>query len=119
MKHGGLIPWNAIAVCEKSKTSWQTGKLRLKDDLENHSNGQFVPSGAMIEHHPFSPKDQMIICQSGKKVLPGIFLGYELIAARIWKGDLLVADLEDLEKLMHQIVQQNCWEEATNFENPR
>ena len=35
----------------------------------------------------------------GKKVLPGIFLGYELIAVGIWKGDILIADLEDLEKL--------------------
>ena len=35
----------------------------------------------------------------GKKVLPGIFLGYELIAGGIWKGDMLIADLEDLEKL--------------------
>ena len=32
-------------------------------------------------------------------VLPGIFLGYELIAGENWKGDVLIADLEDLEKL--------------------
>ena len=37
--------------------------------------------------------------QFGKKVLPSIFLGYELIAGGTWKGDILVADLEDLEKL--------------------
>ena len=35
MKDGGLLLWNAIAVREMSKTSWQTGKLRMKDDLEN------------------------------------------------------------------------------------
>ena len=29
------IPWNATAICEMSKTSWQTGKLRMKEDLEN------------------------------------------------------------------------------------
>ena len=40
MKGGGPTPWNAIAVCEMSKASWQTGKLRMKDDLENHSKGQ-------------------------------------------------------------------------------
>ena len=27
MKNGGRIPWNGFAVCELSKTSWQTGKL--------------------------------------------------------------------------------------------
>ena len=39
-----------------------------------------IPSGAMVEYHPFSPKDQTRIHQFGKKILPGIFLGYELIA---------------------------------------
>ena len=27
------------------------------------------------------------------------FLGYELVAGGMWKGDVLIADLEDLEKL--------------------
>ena len=40
MKSGGLTLSNAIAICEMSKISWQTGKLRMKDDLENHSKGQ-------------------------------------------------------------------------------
>ena len=33
MKNGGLILWNAIDICEMSKTSWQKGKLLMKDDL--------------------------------------------------------------------------------------
>ena len=53
----------------------------------------------MVEYHPISPKDQARIHQCGKKVIPGIFLGHEFVAARIWKGDILIADLEDLEKL--------------------
>ena len=43
--------------------------------------------------------NQTRIHQIGKKVSPDIFLGYEMIAGRIWKGDILIADLEDLEKL--------------------
>ena len=43
--------------------------------------------------------DQARIHQCGKKVLPGILLGYELIAVWIWKGDIFIADLEELEKL--------------------
>ena len=27
MRSGGRILWNAIAICQMSKTSWQTGKL--------------------------------------------------------------------------------------------
>ena len=61
-----------------SKTSWQRGKLRMKDDLENHSKDQWYLFGTMVEYHPISPRDQAIIHRFGKKVLPGISLGYEL-----------------------------------------
>ena len=29
MTSGGRIQWNAIAICEMSKTSWQTGNLKM------------------------------------------------------------------------------------------
>ena len=48
--------------------------------------------GAMVEYHPISTRDQSRLHQIGKKVLPGIFLGCELIAGGIWKGDILIAD---------------------------
>ena len=44
-------------------------------------------------------KDQSRIHQFGKKVLPGLFLGYALYAGGIWKGDVLIADLEELETM--------------------
>ena len=34
-----------------------------------------------------------------KKVLPGIFTGCMLYAGAVWKGDILVADVEKLENL--------------------
>ena len=37
MKDFGLILWYAVAFCQMSKTFWQTGQLRMKDDLG--SNG--------------------------------------------------------------------------------
>ena len=40
MKGGGLALVYAIAICETSKTSWKTGNLRAKDDLENNLKGQ-------------------------------------------------------------------------------
>ena len=51
----------------------------------------------MVEYHPITAKDQSRIHQFGKKVLPGLFLGYALYAGGIWKGDVLVADLEEME----------------------
>ena len=53
----------------------------------------------MVEYHPITAKDQSRIHQFGKKVLPGLFLGYALYAGGIWKGDVLVADLEELETM--------------------
>ena len=36
---------------------------------------------------------------SQESILPGLFLGYALFAGRIWKGDVLVADLEELDTM--------------------
>ena len=61
--------------------------------------GPIIPFGALADHHPNSTRDQMRIRQFGKKVLPGIFLGYALIAEGLWKGDFLRADMEELENM--------------------
>ena len=53
----------------------------------------------MMEYHPISANDQSRLLQFGGKVSPGIFLGYVLIAERIWKGDIVVADIEEVEKV--------------------
>ena len=53
----------------------------------------------MVAYHPVTAKDQSRIHQFGKKVLPGLFLGYALYAEGIWKGDVLIADLEELETM--------------------
>ena len=51
------------------------------------------------EYYHVAAKDQSRIHQFGKKVLPGLFFGYALYAGRIWKGDILVADIEELETM--------------------
>ena len=61
--------------------------------------GPTIPLGSLVEYHPVSAKDQSRIHQFGKKVLPGLFLGYALYAGRIWKGDVLIEDLEELETM--------------------
>ena len=53
----------------------------------------------MVEYNPITAKDQSRIHQFGKKVLPGLFLGYVLYAGGIWKGDVLIEDLEELETM--------------------
>ena len=61
--------------------------------------GPIIPFGSLVEYHPKTSKDQSRIYQFGKKVLPGLFLEYALYAVRIWKGDVLIADLEELETM--------------------
>ena len=61
--------------------------------------GPIIPLGALVEYLPNSERDQARSHQFGKKALPGIFQGCALIAGGIWKGDILVADIEELEKL--------------------
>ena len=61
--------------------------------------GPIIPFGSLVEYHPITAKDQSRIHQFGKKVLPGLFLGYALYAGGIWKGDALIADLEELETM--------------------
>ena len=62
-------------------------------------NGPIMPFGSMVEYYPVTAKDQSRIHQFGKKVLPGLFLGCALYAGVTWKGDVLVADIEELETM--------------------
>ena len=75
------------------------GKTPYGDALENHLKDRSFPFGSLVEYYPISARDRSRIHQFGKKVLPGLFLGYALYAGGIWKGDILVADHEELETM--------------------
>ena len=62
-------------------------------------NGPVIPSGAMVEYHSISTRDLSRSHQFGKKVLLGIFAGFEMTAEKFCNGGILIAYLEDLEKL--------------------
>ena len=55
---------------------------RLGEKSENHFEGPVIPLGAMIEYHPISTRDQSMLLMGG-----------------IWKGGVLVADIEELRTL--------------------
>ena len=71
----------------------------LSDGKKPHDIGPIIPFGPLVEYHLITAKYQSRIHQFGKKVLPGLFLGYALYAGGIWKGDVLIADLEELETM--------------------
>ena len=75
------------------------GKIPNERRFGKPFTGPNIPFGSLVEYHRISTKDQSRIHQFGKKVLPGVHIGYVLYAERIWKGDILVVDLEELEKM--------------------
>ena len=75
------------------------GKTPYERRFGKPFEGPVIPFGSLVEYHPITAKDQSRIHQFGMKVLPGLFLGYALYAGGIWKGDVLVADLEELETM--------------------
>ena len=75
------------------------GKTPYERRFGKPFEGPIIPFGSLVEYHPITAKDQSRIHQFGKKVLPGLFLGYALYAGGIWKGDVLVADFEELETM--------------------
>ena len=56
------------------------GKTSYERRFGEPFKGKIIPFGSLVEYHPISAKDQSRIHQFGKKVLPGLFLGYALYA---------------------------------------
>ena len=75
------------------------GKTTYERRFGQPFKGPIIPFGSLVEYHTITAKDQYRIHQFGKKVLPGLFLGDALYAGGIWKGDVLIADLEELETM--------------------
>ena len=99
MKVGGQILWNVLPICETSQIYSLMGRRPTKDVFGQPFKGPIIQCGSLVEYHPVTAKDQSRIHQFGKKVLLGLFFGYALYAGRLWKGDVLVADLEELEAM--------------------
>ena len=55
--------------------------------------------GSFVEYHPVTAKAVKNPSINLEKVLPGLFLGYALYALGIWKSDVQIADLEELETM--------------------
>ena len=78
---------------------WSDGKTPCESHFWASNKKTDYSFGSLFEYHPTTAKDQSRIHQFGKKVLPAFFLGYALYVSGIWKGDVLVADLEELETI--------------------
>ena len=84
------------------------GKTPYERRFGQPFEGPIIPFGSLVEYHSITAKEQSKIHQFGNKVSPGLFLGYALYAGRIWKGDVLVADLEEeLETMDASVIYSN------------
>ena len=92
MKIGGQIPWNAILICETFKISCLMGELQTKDILDNH-----------LKDQSFHLVHWLSITLPLRKTVknPSIWKEslYALCAGGIWKGDIMVADINELETM--------------------
>ena len=86
MKVGGQILWNVTPICETSQIYYLMGRRLVKDVFGQPFYGPIIPFGSLVEYHLRTAKDHSIIHQFGKKVLPGLFLGYALYAGRHLEG---------------------------------
>ena len=76
LRHVHLWPTMILRV-------WLTHLHGSRKHMSSHMSahkGPIIPFGAMVEQHPISARNQSRLHQFGKKVLPGIFPGYALIA---------------------------------------
>ena len=99
MKIGGQILCNASLICETFMIYYLMGRPQYERRFGEPFNGPIFPFGSLVEYYPVSAKDQSRIHPFGKTVSLGLFLGYALYAGGIWKGDVLIADFEELETM--------------------
>ena len=82
-----------------AKHSRSDGKTPYERRFGEPFKGPIFPFGSLVEYDPTLQKHQSRIHQFEKQVLPGLFLGYALYAGGIWKGDMMAADIEELETM--------------------
>ena len=86
MKVGGQILWNVTPICENVTYLFSDGKTTYERRFGHPFKGPIIPFGSLVEYHPITAKDQSRIHQFGKKVLPGMFLGYARIRGANLEG---------------------------------
>ena len=87
MENGGLILWNAVAICETSKTSWQMGKLLMKSSrrIIERTSDSFL--GQRLNVIRFLQETSNL----ARKFYQEDSSDMHKSRTGIWKGDVLVA----------------------------
>ena len=78
------------------------GKTPYERRFGQPFKGPTIPFGSLVEYHPITAKDQSRIHQFGKKVLPGLFLGYALYAVEFGRVTYWLQTLRSRKRWTHQ-----------------
>ena len=99
MKNGGQIRWNATPICETFKISCLMGRLPTKDVLENLSKDQSFRLVHWLSIFLSLRKTSQESINLERKSNLDCSLDTLCTRGRIWKGDIMVADFEELETM--------------------
>ena len=78
------------------------GKTLYERRFGQPFEGPIIPFGSLVEYHPITAKDQSRIHQFGKKLLPGLFLGYALYAVRFGRVTYWLQTLRSWKRWTHR-----------------
>ena len=78
------------------------GKTPCERRFGQPFKGPIIPFGSLVEYYPISAKNQSRIHQFGKKVLPGLFLGYALSAGEFGRVTYWSQTLRSWKRWTHR-----------------
>ena len=98
MRNGGRIAWSVTAIWGTYEISCLMGRHLTRGDPENHSKDQECHLVQWSNITLFLPKTCRDSISSASKSYQVYSSAHVLYAGGIWKGDTMVADIEELEK---------------------
>ena len=101
MKVGGQILWNVTPICETSQIYCLMGRRPMKDVLGNHLEDLLFHLVHWLSINLTTAKDQSPNPSMWKESFTWIVPRIRSLrgGGGIWKGDVLIADLEELETM--------------------
>ena len=99
MKNGGRIPWNVMPICETFKISCLMRKLHTKGVLENHLMNQSFRLVRWLSIILFLRTTSQESNNLERKSYLDCSSDTLCTRERIWKGNKLVSDIEELEMM--------------------
>ena len=99
MKIGGQIPWNVTPFCETFKIYCLMRRHHMKGGSENHSTDQLSRLEQWSNITLFLRKTNLDCISLEQKYCQVYSSVTSSMAVGIWKGDITVADTEELEEM--------------------